>query len=259
MKLRPGVATVITGASSGIGEELAYQLAARGCLVAVAARRVDRLEAVVRKIQAAGGRAIAVPTDVSRRAEVERLMKRTFDEFGRLDVVINNAGIAPAKGPLLENSEEDFRRTFDVNLMGYVYGVWASAPLLEKSGGGVMAFVSSIVGKRGVPRSAAYCASKFAIQGLTESIRPELKRKNIRVVNICPPGVDTPFFEESGKKARRYRLHPVDKIARSIVRAVESEKRELLPTLDAKVVDWANFFFPAIVDRVVGRVRGDPQ
>ena len=260
MKLGPGVSVAITGASSGIGEELAYQFAARGCAVALAARRADRLDAIVRKIQAGGGRAIAVPTDVSKRSDVEKFMRRAADEFGRLDVVIHNAGIPSSGKPLLQNTEEDFRRVWEVNLMGIVYGVWAAAPLMEKSGGGVMAFVSSIVGKRAVPRAAAYCASKFAIQGLTESLRPELRAQKIRVVTICPPGVDTPFFEANGKSAgRRFRLHPVGKIARKIVRAVERETREVLPTMDAKIVHWSNVFFPRIVDRVVSIVRGDPK
>lgn len=259
MKLGPGVVVAITGASSGIGQELAFQFAALGCSVALAARRGDLIENNAEKIRSVGGRAIAVVTDVTKRADVNAFMDRTVQEFGRLDIAVHNAGSALASGPLMENSEENFRRTLDVNLMGGVYGVWAAAPLMEKSGGGVMVFISSIVGKRGVPRSSAYCASKFAVQGLTESIRPELARKNIRVVTVCPPGVDTPFFETNGKPARKrnYRLHSVAKIGRLIVRAVEKEKRELLPTLDAKLVFWANVFFPRLVDRFAVALKGD--
>jgi NAD(P)-dependent dehydrogenase (short-subunit alcohol dehydrogenase family) len=259
LKIGPGTAAAITGASSGIGQELAFQMAARGCAVALAARRADVIEANAQKIRASGGRAIAVATDVSRRPDVETFMRRAFDEFGRLDVVVNNAGIAPATGTLLENSEEAFRRTMEVNLMGGVYGVWASAPLMERSGGGTMVFVSSIMGKRGAPRSAAYCASKFAVQGLTESIRPELARMKIHVLTVCPPGVDTPFFDVNGKPGRRrYRLHPVSKIARHIIHAIETGKRETLPTLDAKAVHWANVFFPKLVDRLAVKVKGEP-
>jgi NAD(P)-dependent dehydrogenase (short-subunit alcohol dehydrogenase family) len=260
LKLGPGVSVAITGASSGIGQELAFQLAARGCSVALGARRANLLEENVRKIRDGGGKAIAMPVDVSKRGEVEAFMRRTFDEFGRLDVVVNNAGIAPATGTLLENTEEAFRRTMEVNLMGSVYGVWAAAPLMEKSGGGVMAFISSIVGKRGVPRSAAYCASKFAIQGLTESIRAELAQKKIHVLSVCPPGVDTPFFDVNGKPGqRRFRVHPVEKIARHIVGAIESEKRETLPTFDAKLIYWTNVFMPGLVDRVSAKMKGVGQ
>ncbi len=259
MKLGPGVVVAITGASSGIGAELAVQFAARGCSVALAARRADLIEAKAGAIRQAGGQAIAVATDVSHRGDVQAFVTRTVKEFGRIDVLINNAGSAPATGTLLENSEEMFRKTLDVNLMGGVYGVWAAAPVMENNGGGVIVFISSIVGKRGVPRSSAYCASKFAVQGLTESIRPELIRKNIRVVTVCPPGVDTPFFDVNGRPGtkRNYRLHPVGKIAKAIVRAVETEKRELLPTFDAKVVFWANVFFPRLVDRLAVALKGD--
>ena len=258
MKLGPGVVVAITGASSGIGQELAFQFAARGCSLALAARRSELIENNARKIQSAGGKAIAVTADVTRRKDVDAFMARAFREFGRLDVVIHNAGSAPASGTLLENSEEVFRQTMDVNLMGGVYGVWAAAPLMEKNGGGMMVFISSIVGKRGVPLSSAYCASKFAVQGLTESIRPELIRKNIRVLTVCPPGVDTPFFSANGRvRKRNYRLYPVEKIARRIVRAVEKEQRELLPSFDAKVVFWANVFFPRLVDRLAVAIKGD--
>lgn len=247
----------ITGASSGIGQELAFQFAARGCPVALAARRWDLIETHAEAIRSRGGRALAVTTDVAMRLDVEIFMRRAYEEFGRLDIVIHNAGIAPAKGTILENTEEDFRRTMDVNLMGGVYGVWAAAPYMEKTGGGVMVFVSSIMGKRGAPRSAAYCASKFAVQGFTESIRPELALKKIHVLTVCPPGVDTPFFDVNGKPGRRrYRLHPVSKIARHIVRAIERGERETLPTLDAKIVHWSNVFFPRIVDRVAVLVKG---
>ena len=155
MKIGPGVVAAITGASSGIGKELAFQLAARGCAVALAARRGDLVEEHARRIRAAGGRALAMATDVARKSDVEAFMRGAFDAFGRLNLVVNNAGIAPATGTLMDNSEDDFRRTMDVNLMGGVYGVWAAAPLMERSGGGVMVFVSSIMGKRGAPRSAA--------------------------------------------------------------------------------------------------------
>ena len=120
-----------------------------------------------------------------------------------------------------------------------------------------MVFVSSIVGKRGVPRSSIYCASKFAVQGLTESIRPELHRKNIRVVSVCPPGVDTPFFEKNGRGGRRrFRLHPVRKIAAMIVRACELETREALLTIDSKLIYWANVFVPRLVDWAAAKNKG---
>jgi NAD(P)-dependent dehydrogenase (short-subunit alcohol dehydrogenase family) len=257
MKLGSSTVVAITGASSGIGQELAFQLAARGCAVALGARRRDRIEANAEAIRKKGGRAIAVPTDVSVRGEVERFFRRAAEEFGRLDIAVHNAGISPAKGTLLENDEADVRRTFDVNVMGCVYGIWGAAPVMEKNGGGVMVFVSSIVGKRGVPLASAYCASKFAVQGLTESVRPELEKKNIRVVTVCPPGVDTEFFEANARRdTRRFRLHPVGRIARDIVRACEREPREVLLTMDAKLLRWMSALAPRFMDRAIARAKG---
>jgi NAD(P)-dependent dehydrogenase (short-subunit alcohol dehydrogenase family) len=248
---------IITGASSGIGQELAFQLARKKAKVVLAARNAELIQKHAAQIQAEGGTALAIPTDVSRRFQVEMLVQRTVAELGGLDVLINNAGVSPAKGTILENTEEDVRKTMEINFMGSLYGVWAAAPHMEKAGGGQIVFVSSIIGKRGIPFNAAYCASKFAIQGLTESIRPELAPKNIRVITICPPGVDTPFYENNGKPVNReYRLHSAAKIARMIVEACEKEKRELLPTIDAKVLHVLNFFAPAMLDRAVAKVKG---
>ncbi len=248
---------VITGASSGIGEELAFQLAKKKAKVVLAARRGELIEQHVAKIRAEGGTAIAVPTDVSRRFQVEMLMQRAVAEFGSLDVLINNAGVSPAKGTILENSEEDVRRVMETNFMGSLYGVWAAAPHIEKAGGGQIVFVSSIIGKRGIPFNAAYCSSKFAIQGLTESIRQELARKKIRVINICPAGVDTDFYKNNDKGTRRqYILHSVEKISRRIIRACEKEKREALLTWDAVLLKWLHFFIPGIMDRAIAKAKG---
>lgn len=256
MKLKDRV-VVITGASSGIGMELARRFSSMGNSVVLAARRGAILTALAQELEAAGGRAIAVPTDVTVRADVENLMRAAVDKYGRIDIVINNAGASPAVGTLMENREVDVRYTMDLNFMGGVYGVWAAAPFMEKNGGGLIVFVTSIVGKRGVPKSAAYCASKFAMQGMAESIRPELAVKNIRVLTVCPPGVDTAFFKVNRREnRRRFRLHPVEKIGRMIVRACERETRESLLTIDAKLLYWANVIFPSLLDWAVAKNKG---
>lgn len=255
LKLKDRV-VVITGASSGIGRELAFQFAAKGSRVVLAARTQLVLEQISHQIVQAGGSAFPVPTDVTKRPEVERLMQKTHDAFGRIDILINNAGVSPAVGPLMNVREEDVRTTLEVNLMGGIYGVWAAVPYMEKNGGEIV-FVSSAVGKRGIPRSSAYCASKFAVQGLTESIRQELRSKNIRVITVCPPGVNTPFFVRNGRGDRRnFRLHPVDKISRMIVAACERETPEVLLTIDAKLLYYGNVLFPRFLDWITARVKG---
>lgn len=248
---------IITGASSGIGKELAFQFARKGCSVVLAARHESLIQAHADAIANEGHRVLAVRTDVGDRAQVENLIRRTIETFGRVDILINNAGISPAKGIVLENTEQDVRDTMNVNFMGGLYGLWAVAPQMEKQGGGMVVFVTSVIGKRGIPKNSAYCASKFATQGLAESIRPELKPKNIHILTICPPGVDTPFYQNNGKSnEQRYRLHPADLIARRIVSAVEREKREDLLTTDGRLLHILNFFFPKFLDWAIGRVKG---
>ncbi|MCB4757544.1 MAG: SDR family oxidoreductase [Elusimicrobia bacterium] len=246
----------ITGASTGIGRELALQLARQGNRVALAARRPVLLEDLKKEIEHLGGKALAVPTDVSKRNEIVAFVQKIQNEWGRLDIFISNAGITHPPRPLLELDESSVRQVMETNFMAAIYAVWAAAPVMEKQGGGQLVFVSSIVGKRGVAKNAVYCASKFALQGLTESIRMELKPKKIRVLTVCPPGVDTPFFEVNHRSAeRRYRLHPVQKIARMIIQAIDRGRREVLLTEDAKIMHWLNVFFPGFLDWAVAYVK----
>lgn len=252
-----GCVAVVTGASSGIGEALAIELGRRRAKVVLAARNLSALERNAARVREVGGQALAVKTDVADREQMRTLMRRAWDNFGRLDLLINNAGISPAKGIILDNREDDVRATFETNFMGSLYGLWEAAPYMERAGGGVIAFVTSIIGKRGVPRNAAYCASKFAVQGLTESIRPELRRRNIRIVTTCPAGVATPFYSNNGKEERRgYRLHPADKIARGILRACEREQREALLTFDAWLLNTINNMAPSLLDAAMAKAKG---
>lgn len=245
---------VITGASSGIGQELAFQFAAKGSKVVLAARRADAIERHVSAIRAKGGVAVSMQVDVQKRAQINALAQKAVSEFGRLDIFISNAGVSTGTATFLDNNEEGLRDVMETNFMAGAFATWAAAPLMEKNGGGQLVFVTSIVGKRGIALSAPYCASKFAMQGLAESMRPELSRKNIRVITVCPPGVDTPFFETNGRDTKRnFRLHPVGKICKIIVAGCENETREVLPTIDAKLLHWGNVFFPGIVDWAISK------
>lgn len=252
-----GKRIIITGASSGIGAELARQLGRKRAKLALAARRVERLEKVADEARRAGAEVITVRTDVSKRADMENLVRQTVDAFGGLDVLVNNAGVSLAQGTLMDNREDDIRATWEVNFMGGVYGVWAAVPQLEKAGGGLIVFISSILGKRAVAKNAVYSASKFALQGLFEALRSELGPKNIRVLSVCPPGVDTPFFEVNGKQAKRtHRLHPVDKIVSLTIKSCERETRETLLTIDSKLLHWGNVFFPRLLDWAITKNKG---
>jgi len=247
---------IITGASSGIGKELAIQFARLECPVVLAARNALALEQGANQILACGGSALAVPADVKKKSDVDRVIQKTIEHFGRIDILINNAGVSLAQGPLMDNREEDVRTTLETNLMGTIYGVWAAVPYMEKQGGGQIVFVSSAIGKRGIPRNAVYCASKFAMNGLAESIRGELRKKNIRVITVCPPGVDTPFYLNNNKgDQRRFHLHSVEKISKMIIDACRKEKREVLLTLDSKLLHYGNVFFPSLMDWIMTKAK----
>src|SRR5438477_2685294 len=137
---------VITGASSGIGKELAFQFAKKGSKVVLAARNKDALDSIAKEIQGSGGSALAVSTDVSKRSQVENLVLKSVGAFGRIDIFISNAGITHPARDLTELAEETVRSVIETNLMGAIFSLWAAVPQMEKTGGGQMVFVSSVVG-----------------------------------------------------------------------------------------------------------------
>ncbi|MGA8553486.1 MAG: SDR family oxidoreductase, partial [Candidatus Acidiferrales bacterium] len=170
---------VITGASSGIGESTAKLLAAQGAKVVLGARRSNRIDAVVQEISAAGGgKAIGFATDVTKRAEVEALIQRAVDGFGRVDVLLNNAGIMPI-APIEVLKVDEWDRLIDVNLKGLLYGVAAALPHMQKQKSGHIINMASVFGiKMFAPGGTVYCATKAAVRALTEGLRMELHSQN---------------------------------------------------------------------------------
>ncbi|MCH7474863.1 MAG: SDR family oxidoreductase [Gemmatimonadetes bacterium] len=193
-KLRGKVA-IVTGASSGIGEAAARALAAEGAHVVVAARRAERLAALVSDIEESGGIALAVPTDVTKRESVEALVRQTLDAFGRLDILVNNAGIMPLS-LIRKLHVEEWDRMIDVNIKGVLYCIAACLPsMLDQGGGGGgghIVNVSSVAGRRPFPGGTIYSATKFAVRAISQGIHLELSAKDrIRVVDIEPGVVGT--------------------------------------------------------------------
>jgi len=186
-----GAAAIITGASSGIGEATAHRLAQEGAAVALAARREERLESLRDDIEASGGTAIVCPTDVTDRAQVQTLADATLDAFGRIDVLVNNAGIMPLS--LMENLHEDeWEQMVDVNVKGVLHAVGAVLPAMLEQARGHIVNISSVAGRRTFPGSAVYSGTKFFVRALSERMRSELAPShNIRVTSIEPGAVDT--------------------------------------------------------------------
>src|SRR5262245_15408662 len=184
----------ITGASAGIGRAAAVRFARDGAAIAICARREDRLDAAAQAIRAAGGQALAIVADVTRADEMERFVARTVERFGRLDVMICNAGYGLA-GAIDEISPDQMRAMMDVNYMGTFYAARAALPVFRRQQSGHLVIISSIVGKRGVPYMGAYSATKFAQAGMAESLRSELAGSPIHVSVVYPVSTDTEFFE----------------------------------------------------------------
>ncbi len=192
-----GKVVIITGASAGIGRSTAQLFAQHGAKLALAARSADKLAALVAELTAQGHTAIAIPTDVSQQAEVERLITQTFSHYGQIDVLINNAGQAAA-GAVSGVSLDDYRQIIDLNIFGPLYAIQAVVPKMRQ-GGGLILNISSNVTKMTIPGIGAYASTKSALNMLSATARVELAPDNIRVITVYPRQTATEF----GKNARR--------------------------------------------------------
>lgn len=186
---------VITGASSGIGEATARHLAGHGAKVVLGARRVERLGALVSDIEAAGGQALAVATDVTNRTDVATLLDASVKAFGRIDVLINNAGIMPLSA-LEALKVEEWDRMIDVNIKGVLYGIAAALPHMKAQKSGHIITTASVAGHLVFPASSVYSGTKFAVRAICEGLRQEVKDYNIRTTILSPGAVKTELLDK---------------------------------------------------------------
>lgn len=186
---------IISGGSRGIGRAIAVRLAQAGARVVVSSRKLEGVQAVADEINAAGGQALALEAHVGRAAEMERLVAQTLDAFGRVDIVVNNAGTNPHFGPLLTADESQFDKIMDTNVKGAFRLCKAVAPHMERQGGGKIINVASIAGLRPSPAMGVYCVSKAALIMLTQVLAMELGRVNIQVNAIAPGVIKTRLSE----------------------------------------------------------------
>ena len=189
-----GKVVIITGASSGMGEAAAKHLSGLGATVVLGARRADRIEKLAKEIHASGGNALAVTVDVTQREQVKGLVEKAVGQFGRVDVILNNAGIMP----LLTMDSlhvDEWDKMIDVNIKGVLNGIAAVLPYMKEQKSGQIINTSSVAGHKVFNGSAVYSATKYAVRALTEGLRMEVKAYNIRTTIVCPGAVKTELLE----------------------------------------------------------------
>lgn len=222
-----GQVVLVTGASSGIGEAIARRLGGSGARLVLGARRSERLEAIARDIAAGGGEVLAMPTDVTRRGDLEALVAAATQRFGRLDVLVNNAGLMPLS-PLRQLKVDEWDRMIDVNLRGVLHGIAAALPVFDRQGAGHVINITSVADRGVFPTAAVYCATKFAVRALSEGLRLE-SGPGVRVTLIAPGATESelanhisdPELRQAAIAGFRKDLIPADAIARAVAFAIE--------------------------------------
>jgi NADP-dependent 3-hydroxy acid dehydrogenase YdfG len=250
---------IITGASSGIGEATARRLAHDGICVTVAARRREELERVAKEIKAAGGQALAAPTDVRDRAAIHRMVEATLTEWGRVDVLVNNAGLDYGNR-VVNLDPNQLREEVDVNLIAVVECAQAVLPAMMQQKSGHIINVASIAGLVGLPGSSVYCATKFAVVGFSDALRREVLRYGIHVTAFCPGFVATKFSPRlkqiSEGRPDRERLPGVmrvDYVADCIAGIIWHPRRRVIIPLGWGMLAWIAQAFPWLTDFVLSR------
>ncbi len=256
---------VITGASAGVGRATARIYGRRGAAVGLLARGADGLEAARREVEALGGRALAIPTDVSSPEQVEAAAGAVEREFGPIDAWINNAMVS-VFSPAMRMREEEYRRVTDVTYLGYVWGTLAALRRMRPRDRGVIVQVGSALAYRGIPLQSAYCAAKHAVQGFTESLRAELQHdgSSIRISMVQLPALNTPQFDWVRSRLRR-RGQPVPPIfqpevaADAIVHAASTGRREMFVCMPTVKTILGNRVAPGLLDRYLGHMGVESQ
>jgi short-subunit dehydrogenase len=249
---------VITGASSGIGKALAFELAGQGAKLVIAARKVAELEGIKKTIEQNGGEVLVVKTDVSQEADCSNLIEETVKHYGHLDVLINNAGIS-MRAIFEEVDLKVLKQLMDINFWGTVYCTKYALPYLLKTKGSV-AGVSSVAGYKGLPGRTGYSASKFAMHGFLEVLRIENLKKGLHVLIACPGFTasnirNTALAKDGSQQGESPRdeseMMSAEEVAKHIVAAIKKRKDRIVLTSTGKMTVLLNKFFPKMMDKMV--------
>jgi NADP-dependent 3-hydroxy acid dehydrogenase YdfG len=241
---------IVTGASSGIGRATAVALAGKGAAVVAASRNEAALKALSKEIGSAGGKVVVVPTDVTDKVQVDSLIRQTLERFGRVDIVVCSAGVYMRR-PVRDLSLDDIGHAMAVNFYGAVHCIHAVLPhMLERKSGHIVV-VSSVDGKKGLPPDGAYVASKFAITGLLDVLRQELRGTGVYASTILPGRVDTPMIASLKVPSVSSKI-PGERVARAVLRAIAHRKAEIIvPYLGPKTLVVLSSVSPRLGDWLV--------
>lgn len=262
-----GQVVIVTGASAGIGRSLALQLAGQGAKVAISARRLERLEQVAAECRALGGEVLVVPTDVSDEAQCKALVEKTVAAFGRMDMLINNAGLA-VSGLFADFPDLLlFKQVLDVNFYGAVYCTYYAIPYLKQTRGRIVA-ISSLSGKAAIPFNTPYISSKHAMHGFYDALRMELSSHGISVTVVCPYWVVTEFAEAQmdkngvprgarGRALYTKKMMTADQCTEITLSAAYKRRREVLMGPGGLTV-WLKILAPGFVDWLAVKVFLEP-
>lgn len=249
---------VITGASGGIGRATARAFARRGATLVLAARRREALEEVLRECEREGGRGIVVPTDVGESEQVDRLAEVAVGHYRGIDVWVNNAAVS-LFGRIEDVPREDYEQVLKTNILGCVNGSRAAIRQFRRQGSGRLINVSSVVGEVGQPYTSAYVTSKWAIRGLTESLRMDLADvADITASAVLPSSIDTPIFQHAANYTGRpvkamTPVYPPEKVAEAIVRVARSPRREVIVGNAGRMMSLTRTLAPKLGEKIMRR------
>ena len=258
---------IITGASSGIGLECAKYFSKKGMKLALAARSADKLNKLVEEIKASGGEAIAIQTDVTVVKDCERMVDETLKAFGRIDVLVNNAGIS-MRDLFIDTEIEVFQRLIETNLMSAIYCTKFALPHLLKTKGSVVG-VSSIAGYHGLPGRTAYSASKYGLQGFLDALRSENRETGLHVLVACP-GFTASNIRNSALKGDgtlqkespriEEKMMQPDDVARKIYNGIVKRKRRVIMTFEGWSAVYIGVNLPALTEKVIyNKMKAEPD
>lgn len=260
-----GKVAIITGASSGVGRAIARAFGAAGAKVGLIARGLEGLEAAAREIREAGGDALVLPLDVSDEAAVSAAAKSVYSAWGRIDIWVNNAMVS-VFSPTRKITPSEFRRVMEVNYLGYVHGTLAALKYMRLRSSGTILQIGSALAYRSIPLQSAYCASKAAIRGFTDSLRSELirERSDIKLAMLRLPAVNTPQFEVVRSRLPKHPqpvppIYQPETIAEAALYALSHPKREMWLGWSTTAAILGQKIFPKLLDRYLAKRAWESQ